>query len=174
LMGCRRLIVNHKVQITNAIRGFLKTYGIRLKSTGDMNFTQKVREKLLDQFALAAESIESLLRCYENLIIEIKQLTNKVEELANSDEDVKRLMTIPGVGPIVALTYKMEIDDPSKFKNSRSVGAYLGMTPKQYSSGETQRQGRISKCGSTEMRTLLNANSVFNFFRFRKKKLSYP
>jgi transposase len=86
----------------------------------------------------------------------LKKLILEVEELARKDEDVKRLMTIPGVGAITAVSYKMEIDDPRRFKNSRAVGAYLGMSPKQYSSGETKRQGRISKCGSSEVRFLLN------------------
>src|SRR4029079_5744684 len=97
-----------------------------------------------------------LLTCYTRMYEELKKITKKVEELAEADEDAKRFMTIPGVGPITALTYKMEIDDPKKFKRSRSVGAYLGMTPKQYSSGETKKQGRISKGGSAETRFLLN------------------
>ena len=69
-------------------------------------------------------------------------------------------MTAQGIGPITALTYKAEIFDPSRVPNSRTVGAYLGMTPTQYSSGETQKQGRISKCGSTELRSLLTEAGV--------------
>jgi len=65
------------------------------------------------------------------------------------------LQTVPGIGPITAMCFKTEIDNPERFQRSRSVGAYLGMTPTQYSSGETQRQGRISKCGSRELRHLL-------------------
>ncbi|NRA90250.1 MAG: IS110 family transposase [Simkaniaceae bacterium] len=64
-------------------------------------------------------------------------------------------MTVPGVGPIFALTYKAEIHDPCRFPNSRAVGAYLGMTRTHYSSGETREQGRISRCGSKELRSLL-------------------
>lgn len=156
LMGSRRLMVMQKVQLKNAIRGFLKTYGIRLGSIGDVSFIEKVKEKLSDQLALLKESIDGLLMCYQKVCEELKKLTKKVEELVEADEDAKRFMTIPGVGPITALTYKMEIDDPRKFKSSRSVGAYLGMTPRQYSSGETKKQGRVSKCGSQEMRSLLN------------------
>lgn len=155
LMGCRRLLINQKNQQTNAIRGFLKSYGIRLGSIGEASFTQAVRGQLSDQNSLAIEGLQSLLICYEKICEELKKLTKKVEELARRDEEVKRLMTIPGIGPITALAFKIEIDDPGRFKNSRAVGAYLGMTPRQYSSGETQRQGQISKCGSKEMRWLL-------------------
>lgn len=66
------------------------------------------------------------------------------------------LTTIPGVGVITAYTFISHLGDPKRFKKSRSVGAYFGMTPKQYSSGEVQKQGRISKCGSAEVRSLLN------------------
>ena len=64
-------------------------------------------------------------------------------------------MTVPGIGKITALTYHVTIFDPERFKESRTVGAYLGMTPKQYSSGEQEKQGRVSKCGNKDLRYLL-------------------
>lgn len=155
LMGCRRLLVIQKTQQSNAIRGFLKSYGIRLSSMGEANFAEVARHELSSKSAIAKEGIENLLQCYEKICEAIRKLTKNVEELARSDEDVKRLMTIPGIGAITALAFKTEIDDPKRFKNSRAVGAYLGMTPKQYSSGETRRHGQISKCGSSGMRSLL-------------------
>ena len=77
-------------------------------------------------------------------------------------------MTIPGVGPVTALTFKNEIFDPSRFKYSKSVGAYLGMTPTQYASGETQRQGRIAKCGSIKLRSLLVEAGIVLLVRSKK------
>ena len=155
LMGCRKLLVEQKVQTTNAIRGFLKTYGIRLGATSDANFVKKVKEKLSTEYAMASKGIETLLNCLEAIYDELKELTKQVEELANNNEDANHLMSVPGVGAITAMSYMAEIDDPIRFRNARAVGAYLGMTPTQYSSGETKRQGRISKCGSSEVRTLL-------------------
>ena len=64
-------------------------------------------------------------------------------------------MTVPGVGPITALAFLSSVDDPSRFKHARDVGPYLGLTPTRYQSGETDRQGRISKCGDTFTRTCL-------------------
>ena len=160
LMRSRRILVWQKTQISNAVRGFLKSYGIRLGSVGEVGFSKTVRKRLPEKYDLAKEGVEGLLNCYEKTREEIEKLTKRIEQVAREDEDVKRLMTIPGVGPIVGLAYKIEIDDPKRFKNSKTVGSYLGMTPKQYSSGETHRQGRISKCGSTEVRYLLTEAAI--------------
>lgn len=168
LMNCRNTMVEQRVQLTNTIRGLLKTYGIRLGSCGEAVFENKVRERLPEGYLLAKEGIEALLNCFKKLCEEIKKLTKKLETLAREDEDVSRLMTIPGVGVITALAYKIEVDDPKRFKNSRAVGAYLGMTPRQYSSGETEKQGKISKCGSGQVRRLLNEAAVVMLTRSQK------
>lgn len=168
LMGCRRILIEQKVQLTNCIRGFLKTYGIRLRGTTDTNFSQKVREAMLEEHCIANQGIEALLIQYEALYQNIKEQTSIVEKLAEKDPDVIRLKTIPGIGTITAMTFKAEVDDPKRFKNSRSVGAYFGMTPRQYSSGETKRLGRISKCGSVEIRTLLSEAAVVLLTRSKK------
>jgi len=75
--------------------------------------------------------------------------------LARSEPQVRRFMTAQGVGPITALCYLATIDDPARFKKSRSVGAYLGLTTRRYASGETDRTGRISKCGDSMLRSYL-------------------
>lgn len=168
LMQCRKTLVRQRVQIINSVRGFFKTYGIRLSSAGKKEFPEKARTRLPEIFEAARTGIESLLNCYEKLCEEIKNLESKIEELARDDEDIKRLMTVPGVGLITAMTFKIEIDDPKRFKKSRDVGAYFGMTPRQYSSGETKRQGRISKCGSSEARTLLTEAGLVCLMRSKK------
>jgi transposase len=86
---------------------------------------------------------------------EIKKLDKEVIELGKQDPDVKLLQTIDGVGPITALAFKAEMDNPERFKDSKDAGAYVGLTPTQYSSGEIQRQGGISKRGSKRTRCLL-------------------
>jgi transposase len=168
LMKARRLLVEEKIRISNAIRGFLKAHGIRLGVVGEATFTKKAREYLSGLYEYEKPGIESLLNVFEAINNELKKLTSLVEGLARNDEDGNRLMTIPGVGAISAMTYIAEIDDPQRFENSRSVGAYLGMTPTQYSSGEIKRQGRVSKCGSAEMRCLLNEAAVVLLSRSKK------
>jgi transposase len=72
------------------------------------------------------------------------------------DDDVcRRLMTVPGVGPVVALTYRVTVDVPARFRNSKAVGAVLGLTPSKYQSGEVNRTGAISRCGDEMMRMML-------------------
>ena len=71
------------------------------------------------------------------------------------DEVCRRLMTVPGVGPVVSLTYRATVDVPARFRHSKSVGAVLGLTPSKYQSGEVNRTGAISRCGDEMMRMML-------------------
>jgi transposase len=82
-------------------------------------------------------------------------LHRQLLKVARSDEVCRRLMTIPGVGPVVALTFRATIDIPGRFKNSKKVGALFGLTPSQHQSGESNWTGRISKCGDEMMRVML-------------------
>ena len=78
-----------------------------------------------------------------------------LSELGQKDEDCQRLMKIPGVGAITAITYKAAVDDPGRFERSETVGAYMGLTLRQYASGEIDRHGSISKMGPQECRNML-------------------
>jgi hypothetical protein len=104
--------------------------------------------------------METLIVCFEKAEEQLEILEHRLGVLAKNDRVVQRFLTHPGVGPVTAVTYKAEIDDPKRFKKSRSVGAYLGMTPRQFSSGELTKQGRISKQGSSEARALLHEAGV--------------
>jgi transposase len=85
----------------------------------------------------------------------VTDLDRKVLKLARHDVQVRRFMTAPGVGPITALCFKATIDDPTRFRRSRSVGAYVGLTTRRHASGEMDWSGRISKCGDAMLRTYL-------------------
>ena len=84
-----------------------------------------------------------------------KSLEKQVRQISRADERVRLLMSTPGVGPLVALTYVAAIDDPKRFASSKAVGAHFGLTPKKYQSGETDITGRISKIGDGSVRTAL-------------------
>jgi transposase len=86
---------------------------------------------------------------------QISKLDREIGRIVRTDTTLRRFMTVPGVGPVTALAFLSTIDDPSRFRRARDVGPYLGLTPKRYQSGETDRQGRISKCGDTFTRTCL-------------------
>ena len=102
-----------------------------------------------------AAAVEPLLKAREAVGRQIADLDRKVMRLARNDAQVRRFMTVPGVGPITALCFLATIDDPTRFKRSRSVGAYVGLTTRRYASGEIDWTGRISKCGDAMLRSYL-------------------
>ena len=91
----------------------------------------------------------------EKVSREIADLDRKLLSLTRGHQDSRRLMTVPGIGPITALAFCAAIDDPARFRRSRSVGAYFGLTPRRHASGEVDWSGRISKCGDTMVRSYL-------------------
>lgn len=168
LLVARKSLVQQQVQLKNTVRGILKTFGIRMGSVSAKNFSKEVKKQLERLSEFCKKSILPLLDVFDKIIEEIEKLDQEVRKIAYEDKEIQRLMTIPGIGPVTAVTYKNEIFDPSRFKDSKSVGAYLGMTPTQYASGETQRQGHVSKCGSIELRSLLVEAGVVLLTRSQK------
>jgi len=155
LLHGRQTAVQERSHVTTSIKGHLKVYGIKLGKGSGKGFRIKVEESIAHLNQIIQKVIGSLLNILDSLEIEIKKLDQLVKEVAKQNEDVKLLQTMDGVGPITALAFKMEIDDVNRFTNSKDVGAYLGLTPSQYSSGEINRQGGISKQGSKQVRCLL-------------------
>jgi transposase len=98
---------------------------------------------------------EVLLTAWQAISHQLAILTRRLIDMARQDQAVKRLMTTPGVGTIVALTYVSVIDQPERFAKSSSVGAYLGLTPRRFQSGEEDYTGHISRCGDRLLRTYL-------------------
>ena len=145
LINSRRTLKNISVQLKNTIRGHLKAFGVRLQPAGNKKFVELVNETLKDKSKIVQCGIKQLLEAFAHICRQIDQLEKKLEALAENDEDVQLLQTIPGVGLITAFTFKVYLGDPHRFKTSKAVGAYFGMTPRQYSSGETQRHGGVSK-----------------------------
>jgi transposase len=154
LLGSRSLLVGLKRDLENQIRGLLKNFGLVIGRAKMNTFTTKTVELIDGQPSLAA-AIEPLLKAREALARQIEVLDRKLLRLARSEPQVRRFMTVPGVGPITALCYLATIDDPERFKKSRSVGAYVGLTTRRYASGETDYTGRISKCGDGMLRFYL-------------------
>jgi len=160
LITARKALVNQRTKLKNVVRGLLKGYGIRLSTTGTNSFADKVLKALREVPFAAQIAIEAVLKGYQALDEQVLNLEKQIRLEAQNDPDVRLLMTIPGIGPITGLSFKAAIGDPSRFQNSRDIGAYLGMTPLQYSSGETQKLGRISKRGAGAIRCLLYEAAV--------------
>lgn len=165
LLNSRRTLLNILVKLKNTVRGYLKTYGIRLGTVSHSKFGIVVFECLKDKPEHVQIAITALIKVYESTLNQLRIVEVKIKRVADEDSEVQLLMTIPGIGVITALTFIVCLGEPTRFKKSRSVGAYFGMTPTQYSSGETTRQGRISKCGNMDIRALLNDAAVALLYR---------
>jgi transposase len=165
VLHSRRTLKNIANQLKNTIRGHLKIFGFFLGPIGGKKFLEKVPVLIKDQSEDVKMALGELLEAFSKILEKVDSLTSRIEKLASNDEDVKLLKTIPGVGTLTALSFKVYVGDPSRFKTSKAVGAYFGMTPRQYSSGETHRQGRVSKRDSSEMRFLLNEAASVMLYR---------
>src|SRR5207253_767575 len=150
----RALLVKIKRDLENQIRGLLKNLGLVIGRAKMNMFSVRVAELTEDRPDLAAV-VEPLLKTREAVEQQIANLDRKVMRLARNDAQVRRFMTAPGVGAITALCFLSTIDDPTRFKRSRSVGAYVGLTTRRYASGEIDWTGRISKCGDKLLRSYL-------------------
>jgi len=155
LLGQRSLLVRKRVDIENTIRQSLKVFGLRITGVNRSSFEAKARELVAEDTVLAG-LVEAMLKVRTVLVDQIAHLHKLVLACAREDELTLRFMEIPGVGPVTALLFKATIDDPSRFKSAKDVGAYFGLTPKRWQSGETiDRQGRISKMGDRDVRRSL-------------------
>jgi transposase len=98
------------------------------------------------------------------LLAEFMRLHRQMLAIVRADAVCRRLMTAPGVGALVAITFRTAVDDPGRFGSSKAVGAHFGLTPKRYQSGEMDVIGGISKCGDAMVRTALYeaANAILS------------
>src|SRR5215204_2999810 len=112
--------------------------------------------------------VEPLLAILATMLGQLARLTKQVLDIAHGEEVCRRLMSVPGVGPITALTFRATIDRPERFRRSRDVGAHLGLTPARYQSGETDIQGKVSRCGDELARTALYEAAHALLVRSRK------
>src|SRR6516162_7611793 len=154
LLVARAQLVSQRQMVANTVRGLLKTFGLVIARGAQRLFPIRVREQLVGNDVLAA-IVEPMLVVWHALREQIDTLHRQILVRARADAAARLLMTIPGVGVVVALTYTAVIDDPARFRRSSSVGAYVGLTPRRYQSGEVDHGGHISKCGDGLLRAYL-------------------
>jgi transposase len=152
LIGAR--LVEAQRTLANQICGILKTFGRLVGSAFGMRFADRVRE-LIEDDPMLKTVIEALLAVWESSRRQSEALARQIRQQARQRQDCRLLMSMPGIGPVNALSYVSTIEDPARFRHSADVGAYLGLTPKRYQSGEVDRAGRISKCGDGLVRSYL-------------------
>ena len=154
LLTHRKLLQSKAIAIDNDLRGTLRNFGLKVGMVGAVKFEARIRE-LVEDLPDLAILIEPLLVVRRVLREQVGILHRRLLAIVRDDDVCRRLMTVPGVGPVVALTYRATVDVPARFRNSKSVGAVFGLTPSRDQSGERDCQGAISRCGDEMMRTAL-------------------
>jgi transposase len=154
LLTARKLLQTKRIDVEMSLRGVLRGFGLKVGPTTPRSFAARIRE-LVEGHPVLTAVAEALLAAREVLGTQLRGLERRLRDRAREDDRARLLMTTPGVGVIVALTYVAAMDDPGRFRSSKAVGAHFGLTPKRYQSGETDVTGRISKVGDAGVRTAL-------------------
>lgn len=157
LISCRKVMQRKCIDLENEIRGLLKIFGVKLPlrlSRG--GFDLAVRDTIESDPALS-HALLPMLQARRVLFDTFTELDRRVRKAAHADPVCQRFMGVPGVGEITALSFKAAVDDPARFKSSRTVGAHFGLTPRRFQSGEKDNPGRISHAGDADVRATLYA-----------------
>jgi transposase len=154
LLVARKLLQSKQTDVELSIRGILRGFGLKVGLVSKGQFEARVRQ-LIAGHAMLEQVIEPMLRARGALRTEHAKLHRQMLAIVRGDAVCRRLMTVPGVGALVAITFKSAIDDPARFTSSKAVGAHFGLTPRKYQSGETDVTGSISKVGDALVRTAL-------------------
>ncbi len=154
LLTHRKLLQSKAIAIENDLRATLRNFGLKVGMVGTVKFEARIKE-LVENLPDLAVLVEPLLIVRQVVREQLGILHRRLLAIVQDDDVCRRLMTIPGVGPVVALTYRVTVDVPARFRNSKAVGAVFGLTPSKYQSGQNERSGGISRCGDEMMRMML-------------------
>jgi len=154
LLAGRKLLLGKLRDVELSMRGLLRGFGLKVGEVSKIRFEMRIRE-LIAGHGMLEQVIQPLLQARSALNQQYHVLHRAMLNLVRRDAVCRRLMTVPGVGAMVAITFTSAIDDPARFPRARAVGAHFGLTPKRYQSGETDVVGAISKIGDEAVRTAL-------------------
>ena len=154
ILTARKLVQSKLLDVENSLRGILRGFGLKVGKTTRKNFAGRIRELVKGHPNLKTIG-EALLSVRAVLLGQFNAFEKQVRAMSRLNANAKLLMSTPGVGQIVALTYASAIDDPARLRSSKRAGPLFGLTPKKHQSGETDRSGRISKIGDTAVRAAL-------------------
>ena len=166
LLVARKQMLSAILKLESTIRGLLRVHGLKVGIVHRCVFDARIQELLAAAPALKL-AIDPLLEARNAMRERYTKFERYFERLARKDEVCRRLMTVPGVGPITAVAFKATIDDPKRFSTSKKVGAHLGLVPRVYQSGEIDHMGHISKCGDRMMRYYLYESATTFLTRSR-------
>ena len=154
LLGSRKAVQNAAVQLELSVRGMLRNFGLKMGKVSKGRFEARVRE-LAEGNAMLEAAVMPVLKARRALRDELAQLEKLVRDLAAKDPVCQLMMSMPGVGGVIALTVRAAIDDPERFRSSKDIGPWAGLTPKRSQSGERDIVGAITRAGDAGLRTAL-------------------
>ena len=154
LVSARTRLVRITTELSNQIRGLMKTFGLVVPAGKGSKFDEHVRALLDDQKDLSA-IVLPVLEAWRSMRLRAAELGRQLIADARKSEACQLLMSIPGVGTVTATSFTTAIEDPNNFRKSRSVGAWLGLTTRRYQSGQVDYDGHISRRGDRHVRSLL-------------------
>jgi transposase len=154
VLTARKLVQTKLHDVEMSLRGILRGFGLKVGRTTPRTFEARIRE-LVTGHPTLTDIAEALLSARAVLHKQFQVFERRVRRLARGDDRARLLMSAPGVGVLVSLTYASAIDEPERFKHSKQVGAHFGLTPTRYQSGEKDVSGRISKVGDRSVRSAL-------------------
>jgi transposase len=166
LIMARKNLVGQRITLENQIRGLAVVFGVRLPRGLNPAFVQQVIA-MSDGISGLSSAMQGLVAARHAVLAAIVAIDADIKRLVLASGACRRLMTIPGVGPLTALAFTAAIDDPTRFRRSRDIGAYLGLVPRRYQSGEVDYTGSISKVGDRRVRTLLYEAANVMLTRFK-------
>jgi transposase len=154
LIIARKKLVGQRVTLENQIRGLAVVFGVRLPRGLSPTFIEQALRASEGITGLSV-AMRGLIAARDAVLAAVGAIDAEMKKMVRASDACRRLMTIPGVGQLTALAFTAAADDPERFKRSRDIGAYLGLVPRRYQSGEVDYTGSISKCGDRRVRTLL-------------------
>ena len=152
-LAIREALVRTRSRYISVVRSLLRREGLRGRGGEAKTFGRRVGE--LEVPRSLSSAIEPLLVVLEQVNQQIDHADRELARRVEGDPDLRRLTTLPGVGPVTATTFKATVDDVERFRGAGQVAAYLGLVPRERSSGERQQRGRITKAGNSRARSLL-------------------
>ena len=155
LLCARKQLQIKVMDLEQTLRGLLRGFGLKVGDVSRGKLPARVRE-LVAGHAMLERIVEPLLAAREAMWREFAKLHREVLAVVKTDQVCRRLMTVPGVGAVVSLTFRAAVDDPGRFARSKAVGAFFGLTPKRYQSGETDVTGGITRVGDASVRSALH------------------
>jgi transposase len=154
LLVARKQLQGKMRDVELCLRGLLRGFGLKVGEVSKGQFAARVRT-LTEGHAMLERIAAAMLQARDALRKEFGDLHRALLAIVRRDEVCRRLMTVPGVGPMTSITYRSAVDDPQRFARSKALGAHFGLTPRKYQSGETDRTGAVSRVGDAMVRTAL-------------------